>query len=458
MDSLFIFLLGLISFFYALFRKPEKAFLDVYLPVLLLIPQFFTGRVLILPQLTTAEITIIPIFIVALATRFSRWRFSFMDLMIAAFIMIKVFSEYSNWGYKEAMNVLAIQLCDVWAPYSLAKLFIIPGKLLVPFAKRMVFLMFIVSVVSIYEMIYIGDLFVMIPERLIFQGQQANWGLYLFRYGLKRINASFAQPILLGIGMSIVIFFNYWLIKGKLWSRSFKFLPIPFVKKSVIIMAFLLLGLIATFSRGPLLSTIVGFTLVGIGYSQSRRRSLMIRLGLLFVVGIMGYNIIQTSLDINKGVAGESAGSAIYRLELLDLYYEPVMQRPWLGWGRTGIPVIEGRKSIDNEYLFSALRNGLLIPALEILIMAILIFRLFRRGLRHNKEYNEDTSFAFCLIGIFIMLGISLFTVYMGLQVEPLFFMLVGLTEGYLHSPPKDFYKNQIESYKVKKPHAVAHS
>lgn len=457
MDSLFLFTLGLISFLYSVFRKPEKAFLDVYLPVLLLIPQIFTSRVFFLPALNTAEITIIPIFIVAVALRFSRWRFTFMDFVIAVFIIIKVYSENLNWGYKEALNVLAVQMCDVWAPYSLAKLFIIPSKLLVPFVRRLVFLMFIIFIVSIYELIYIGDLFVMIPERLIFPGQQENWGLYLFRYGIKRINASFAQPILLGIGFSIVLFLNYWLIKGNLWSKTFKYLPIPFIKKSFIITLALILGLITTFSRGPWLSTIIGFTLVGVGYSKSRHRSLMLRAGLLFLVGVIGYNILETSLDINKRVAGEATGSAIYRIELLDIYYDSIMQRPWTGWGRTGLPVIEGRRSIDNEYLFSALRNGLLIPFLELFIMFYLLYRLFKRGLKHDKEFNEDTTFAFCLIGIFITLGISLFTVYMGLQIEPLFFMMVGLAEGFLHSKPKDFYKNQVEPYKVKKTPIAAH-
>lgn len=450
MDSLFIILVPCISFIYSIYRSPEKAFLDIYIPILILIPQIFTAKVLFLPELNTAEATIIPIFIVSLFSRFGRWRFTFMDFLVASFIMAKATSEFVNWGYREGMNVIAIQLCEVWAPYSLTKLFILPRKLLVPFLKRIVFLMFIVVLVTVYELIFVSNLFLRIPYRLVFHNSDVDV-IALFRYGIKRVAASFVHPILFGLGLSIVIFFNYWLLKSKLWSKNFSFFPIPFFKKSYVIAIALVLGLLATVSRGPILSTVLGFSLVGVGYSHAKYRSLWTRIGLIILVSIVGYSVIQTSLNINKEIASEAASTAIYRLELVDLYYDSIMQRPWLGWGRTGMPVIDNRKSIDNEYLFAGLRNGLIVPFLELFIMFYSMYRLFKRGLNQRNGSDEDSTLAFCLIGIYISLGISLYTVWMGYQIQPLFFIIVGLTEGYLLTNPKDFYTNQVEPYLLKK-------
>lgn len=435
---------------YTFVRSPDKAFLDIYLPVLIMIPPIFHGRLFILPELSTSQITIIPIFIMALLLSFSRWKFVLLDLLVCLFIFTKVISEYYNWGSKEAINVLAVNLCNVWAPYSLAKLYLIPNQNLIKFSKRLVFLFFILVVFSAWEFFKLGNLFVLIPQRFLFSGQGYEWGT-LYRYGFVRISASFVQPILFAMGLSIALFLNYWICKEKLWTKSFSYLPLPsFLRKSYILTVTLIIGLLATSSRGPQLATLVGFCFVGVGHAKARVRSLFKRLFFLGMVSLMGYIGLQSYFNANKEMASEGQSTVIYRMELLENYYDIVMQKPYLGWGRTGVPIIKGQKSVDNEYLSSALSNGIFIPALEILMFVYIIFRLLRRGLKDKGDQNDDSTLAFVLIGIFFTLSLSLATVYMGLQIEPLVFMMLGLSQGYLLSNPKDFYKNQVESYRIK--------
>jgi hypothetical protein len=61
------------------------------------------------------------------------------------------YSEYLNAGYNEAQNLMFDMLTWVIFPYILGKGLIEPHNLAIPFAKRLVFLMFIISIVSVYE-------------------------------------------------------------------------------------------------------------------------------------------------------------------------------------------------------------------------------------------------------------------------------------------------------------------
>jgi len=448
-EIILFFLMGAAGI-YSFLRSPDKAFLDIYLPVLILLPQIFLGRLFILPELSTSSATIIPIFIMAIVLSFSRWKFTFLDLLISVLIIFKVISEYYTWGTREATNVLAVQLCNVWAPYSLAKLYLISNQNLIKFSKRIVFLLFILVILSAWEFLKLGNLFIMLPQRLFYPGQGNEWGT-LYRYGFVRIAASFVQTILFAMGLSIALFLNYWLIKEKLWTRSFKYLPLPSaLRKSYILTVTLIIGLLATSSRGPQLATLVGFCFVGVGQARVRMKSLYKRLFFLGMVGLMSYLSLQSYFNANKEMASEGQSTVIYRMELLENYYDVVMQKPYFGWGRTGVPTIKGQKSVDNEYLSSALSNGLFIPALEISLFVYIIFRLLRRGLKDKGDQNDDSTFAFVLVGIFFTLSLSLATVYMGLQIEPLVFIMFGLAQGYLLSHPEEFYKNQVESYRIK--------
>src|SRR6202041_1073264 len=95
------------------------------------------------------------------------------------------YSEYITAGYNEAQNLMFDMVCLVLLPYALAKAFIEPKGLRVQFGKRLVFCLFVVSVLSVYEFKFAST-----PWRMaldpFFPGQGAGW-VTTFRWGFARV-------------------------------------------------------------------------------------------------------------------------------------------------------------------------------------------------------------------------------------------------------------------------------
>ena len=83
---LFVTLIPAIFCIYALFqRKTHGAFLNVFLPVLLLFPTNFFLQIKHFPPLTFVDAALLPLGIGMLLTDLPQWRFSRMDLYLIVF-------------------------------------------------------------------------------------------------------------------------------------------------------------------------------------------------------------------------------------------------------------------------------------------------------------------------------------------------------------------------------------
>jgi len=71
-----------LSILLLLMRSPKAAFLYVYLPSLLLLPQSFIMRVPGFPDISFSQAAIIPIFIVVLPKFLSRFKLSITDFFV----------------------------------------------------------------------------------------------------------------------------------------------------------------------------------------------------------------------------------------------------------------------------------------------------------------------------------------------------------------------------------------
>ena len=71
----------------------RKALLYVYLPALLLLPQYYVFRVPHLPPLTFADAAILPLGIALAFTGMRRWRLAWMDLWVLLFAVCAGLSE-----------------------------------------------------------------------------------------------------------------------------------------------------------------------------------------------------------------------------------------------------------------------------------------------------------------------------------------------------------------------------
>jgi hypothetical protein len=90
--------------------------------------------------------------------------------------------------------------------------------------------------------------------------------------------------------------------------------------------------------------------------------------------------------------------------------------------------------SIDNYYLLLTLMHGVVTLLFLVGMLVWMLVRLLRNGLRYGPLSPDGSSLSFCLAGIFAGLMFSILTVYMGDNVVPIFFVLIGFAEGYLQA------------------------
>ena len=152
---------GFFAAFFAFFYTPERAFMSVYLPCLLLIPNFYRADIQGLPDLNFNKAAVFPIFLaLIIRKKINTWNLSLCDFLVLGYLFCIVYSEYtadlvvneyttekqlmhmSNGNYSLAQNLLSNKLLSVFFPYVLAKYLIHPKYLTIPVAKRLVFIAF----------------------------------------------------------------------------------------------------------------------------------------------------------------------------------------------------------------------------------------------------------------------------------------------------------------------------
>src|SRR5580704_8186200 len=112
---------GLIALLVSLRRGVAAALIDVYLPVLLLIPDYFRWVLPGLPDPTFNEAAIIPIAVFFVLREARGWRFSLTDVLIVALALEMAYSEFINTNYSDSQNLMFDCLANIVAPYMLAK-------------------------------------------------------------------------------------------------------------------------------------------------------------------------------------------------------------------------------------------------------------------------------------------------------------------------------------------------
>ena len=425
---------GLIAAWVAYFRSPEKAFLCVYIPVLLTVPEYYRWTVPLLPKMTPSHSAIVAIMIVAAARNKLRWRFSPTDLLVIGLVTCIAISEYTNAGYKEAQNLTFDMLAWLFFPYLAAKVFIEPLGLRVAFVRRVVFLIFIVAVVSIYEF-RLGRTAFRIPLDPFFAGQGSGW-VTTFRWGFARIAGPYGHAILAGVIFITGFRLQRWLEWGGHWEPNFRHLPALPLSKARIITLGLVGGSVMTMCRGPWLGGILAAIIVAVGRSPNRKLAVRIALAGAIVIGIPAAISFHSYVSVGRqGAKTVAQESAAYRKELVDKYTDIALQKSVFGWGRNTWPKVDGMISIDNYYLQLTLMHGLTSLALFCTIILTMMIRLGKRAGTYRLARSDDATLAVTLLSIYAAIAFSIATVYMGTQLIPLFGVLTGWSESFLLTP-----------------------
>jgi hypothetical protein len=398
---------GLVAIIVCLRWGPETALLNVFLPVLLLLPQYYSWP--ISGQFHFADIAMFPI---ALSLLFqSKWRWNSIDFLFIANIAIIVIAEGVNNGYKLGSQNLALQLLGTsLLPYIAAKEVFARPNLAVEFAKRIALLLAIVAIVSVYEFRMGVDLF----QQLFAGVFPAQGNTVTFRSGFMRIQGPYGHALTLGITFVIGYRIARWLEWTGVWNDRMPLLPISKIRFCLF---WIVAGSFMSLSVGPWLGAACGSVIASVCRARRRARAF----GTLLLVAAVAAGPIHSafnafiSVDPGNGTTSteQVQHDSVYRSNLMTVYIPIVEERPTWGWGRNNIPVVNGMKSIDNAYLITALLWGVYALALQV---ALFVWPPIRLAMFSFPLHRGDPRAlaAFSLIGMFVLITVTAGTVGMG--------------------------------------------
>lgn len=425
---LLVFVALLVSGWVALRVSPLRALLAVYLPLLLLVPEAFRATLPGIPKMNFNQAAIVPIVLVALVRYGRHWRPSVTDVAVFALAALIAASEFLAAGYKEAQNLMFATLASMAGPYLAARLLLDGRDKDVAVARRFVILVFAVAIIGAYEFRFGVNPFLRYLGNL-FPGQGLGW-VTTFRHGFARVAGPYSHAILAGIMVVVAYRLARWLQWGRQWEPRFPLLPALPWSKAAVISLVLAVGSVMTIARGPLLGALLGAVLIMVA-SSPRRRQLLPAVVAGFVVLVpVGYLALMAYLDVQPGMPMTmSQESAMYRKVMIERYIDIAIEHTALGWGRNTWPKLPGMASIDNYYLLLSLMHGLVATGLLLFLFAWQGGRLFRRGM---AEAHDSNSLALTFAGILLAVFVTLGTVYLGEQVMPALFLILGWSEALL--------------------------
>ncbi len=410
----------------------ERALYSVYLPVLLLLPDgYIWGK----PEMSLYQYAIIPIGI-SLCWRFIRgvWRWSLTDFTVAAYLLWTIASGIHANGHIDLLNHVVYAITLGFFPYMAGKLLIEQSGIRDAFIKRFVFFLFLDSLISVFEF-RLG----INPLRQLFNrlfNAEDQWPTQL-RYGFGRASGPFGHSIFMGTVTGIGIMLHKCAEHMGLWEPRFKWFPRLPLNKPQIIQWTLIAACLMTLSRGPMIATLAGLTVVSIGLSKDRWLGLRRAVAILVLGGALAYWGGKAYVSLSQGAESqEEVASAMYRVRLLSEYKEIAMLRSLWGWGDPQWPKVKGMSSIDNWYLLEVLTYG--VPGVCLFIGLLLIpgLQMLWVGLSQDILPDDIRALIFFHIAVLCLIAVSISTVFLGSQLFPLLFLFLGWGDACFLSRP----------------------
>jgi hypothetical protein len=448
-----IILLPAVACWVALARGPiRRALLNVYLPVVLLLPQYYSIRFPHLPPLTFADAAVLPLGAALWVGQLRRWRFDWMDLWVLLLAVSAALSEglstaLANGTWKQLFAVngppvvsnlangglqLFQGLCTMVLPYMLGKLLIEqqgpdghPARKRV--VRRIAVLLAIVAGIDVIDFLTGKSVWQRVGRHL-FPDQLVGW-VEQTRWGFGRAAGPFAHAILAGMIFLMGMIYCLWLRKfAPNWGTRKIFHGLPLTVRGLVLWA-IVGGLLMTQSRGPWIGA--GLALV---FALLVRKLPLGKATLTFVLFLAAFSAIAyyygmryTDVDINHA-RSEEQRNAVYRRELWQTFAPIIKERKAFGWGITTLPTLNGQRSIDNQYLLLAATQGLVGLGLFLVILLGSTARLSR--LARQKLGAEDRALVFAHLTVLMGMMTALSTVYLGEQALLLLFFIVGWIHG----------------------------
>ena len=415
-----------ISCFYVASGQRTKAFLNVYLPCLILIPTYWIVRLPHMPSISPANGALIPIGFSVLFRPETRWRFRRMDLWVVLFLTSVLLSEtLREHNPKDGLIIWVQDFIEMFLAYIVGRQLIEPNQRL-EVVKRIIFCFIALLPFALWEFRMGSNVFVEYGERIFHV--QSGWGLQL-RGGHARVSVSFAHAILAGMLLTVAMSLNYYL------ANIFRLDPrrlgprMAWLQKNRIPLFAIPLMLYMTGSRMPMACGVLCFLLLQIPRFPSMKTGAITILAIILIGGGTVYAAFQKYTSLKEGQqVDEAQSSAIYRRELLENYAPTLKEGGFLGWGVESFPRFPGQISVDNDYLILQLSQGTFGKYSFILlgVEAVLTLVIAASQFRSRETIYLVFSLMAGLIGIFVALG----TVALFEQVIQVTFLLLGWSQS----------------------------
>jgi hypothetical protein len=410
----------------------DKAFLYVWIPVFLLMPTGFNAAFPV-HFVSMMQAASFPILFVLLRDHLFQLKFGRMELLLAAYVLVRFTCDLLTRGFADAKNYLFYLLTALIGSYLIGRIVIRNRRMDIATARMFVLLFVLMFPLFAYEIkFWVPPIFKLLGGFF----PRAGAGLSI-RYGMARTAGSFEHPILACIMIVAVYRMHRWLTWQGIWEQKQDGLlgrlqtfgkHFPFTFSTQISIVLIVMALM-TISRGPWIGGFAGAALAMVGNAKDRKRALLI-LALVFVVGgSLGKAALDsyTTEKVGEALSGD-AQTMLYRKVMIDRYKEFLVEKMWTGWGLTTVPQIKGMESVDNAFFLMALQHGVIAPAIFLLILLYAIASQIKSGLRGPRN---EPPLGFTFSGIYLVCLIAFSTVYMGAQTEPMIFLLLGWGEGF---------------------------
>lgn len=410
----------------------RSAFLDVWIPIFLLMPFGFRVNIPGLPDPNFMQAAILPILYVLLREHWKRLSFGPMEAMLAVYVVVRVVADFLGRGYSDAQNYAFFMLSALIGPYLMGRYLIDSREMDIATARRFVLVFLILFPMFVFELkFWVTPTYKLLAPLF----PEVGSGLSI-RYGVARTAGPFEHPILACIMVVAVYRLHRWLAWTGEWSRIQPGLMghvqavsrrLPFGLQRQITIVLVVMALM-TISRGPWIGAFAGAAVAAIGQFRDRRKWMIVILLALAGGGIAAKAALDayTTPGIDQ-VLSDEARTMLYRKVMVDRYMEFLLDKLWTGWGLTRVPKIPGMESIDNAFFLMALQHGVLAVAMFALIFVYAIASQIKFGLRAPAG---EPPIGFTFAGIYVMCFVAFATVYMGSQTEPMLFLLLGWGEA----------------------------
>jgi hypothetical protein len=414
---------GIICFLVLLRGGLRSAFLNVFLPVLLLLPTNFFLQITHLPDLNFLDITLLVMGAWMLVMEMPGWKYTAVDLVVLVFIFTCGYSEYTIYG---GWRVLALAVIEGLFTYMAVKLLLGDPQMRTAAMRRFVILVSLASVIGAAEYflkinpyrLFFGRFY---PDQWIGEATQVRWGF-------GRMAGPYYQSEFAGMIILTALLLSVWEARWRSSPNRLKLptLPAAAVKYPRLLLLTLAASLFMTQARGPWIGSMIGILVAWVGLArQPARRGVF----LLAAVAIASVPVYQFTVDYTSGKRtdyGSERETAQYRAQLLSNYI-PVAQEGGLwGYGRQ-FAAVGGQDSIDNEYLFVWIVQGSVGAGAFVILVITAIKSFLWLGLRGPT--TRERHLGFTLLGILLGLGFTVSTVWLGAQSFEIFFFLLGLSQ-----------------------------